>query len=128
MYVRYIKLVFVVRILFEFVQLASSEWVLGVQIRDFMSSINAGIRNNQYCCCDMKDTCSGCVQALNSAYMCSKLCNPYFEAHLLDRTNPMSCTKVNLPLDSLPMISSLVFQISSEQSAPDNQVSIKNYE
>ena len=72
--------------------------------------------------------CSESVQTLiSSTYTCTKLCQPYFEAYL-DCTNPLSCTKVNLQLDSLPMISSLIFQIPSGPSASNDQVSITNYE
>ena len=40
-----------------FMQVASTEWYLGVQIQDFINLYNVEIINGMYCCCDDSETC-----------------------------------------------------------------------
>ena len=87
-----------------FVQVASSEWFLVVQIQDFENPYNFEIRKKKYCCCGDHDTT--CVDpgtdiiAANSSLKCTKqtTCQPYyalrvdFQGCSDDETCPVSAT------------------------------------
>ena len=45
-------------LLLLFVQVASSEWVLGVQIQHFENLCNVEIKDGKYCCCDKDELCA----------------------------------------------------------------------
>ena len=68
------------------VQMASSEWVLGLQIQHFANLYNAEIRGDQYCCCDMQSTAAvPCVDNLPDLQSsdCTAECEPYFEIYFI---------------------------------------------
>ena len=65
-------------------QVASSEWFLGVQIHDFMNPYNVEIINGMYCCCDDNETCASSPSDL--LVICkdpiAQVCEPYFLVHV----------------------------------------------
>ena len=67
-----------------FVQVASSEWFLVVQIQDFENMYNDDIRNNEYCCCD--NTVIPCGNDINAVDTTScnsqQTCQPYYVLHV----------------------------------------------
>ena len=114
-----------------FVQVASSEWVLGVQIQNFTNFFNAELRENMYCCCDIPDTCDSNITEFTSTYVkiCTTECNTYFVANLLDYENATSYSTIDTfswTGISLAHVSSLVFQVPIGSSTP-NQVSTSNH-
>ena len=65
-----------------FVQVASSEWFLAVQIQDFENPYNAEIRMvDKYCCCDDGEVdCAGAdISAVNNMHCINdeRKCDPY---------------------------------------------------
>ena len=103
--------------------MASSDWMLGVQIQNFENYPNAERKGSQYCCCDAVHTCNETIKALNSTYNCTSECQIYFVVHLLNCI--IGCTPIktfNFSENSVSDLSLLVFQIPSEQSAQKYQV------
>ena len=116
----------------DFVQVASSEWVLGVEIQNFDNIYNVQLGGDlaKYCCCDDGNKFSDNIMAFKSMYNCISECQTYFVVSLLDCPNDMTCPPIeifnfsyNRPLD----LSSLVFTLPFGQSTSNNQVSIKYY-
>ena len=70
-----------------FMQIASTEWFLGVQIQNFENLYNAEIIFDGYCCCDLIAKCAINIADLQG--MClTQSCEPYFLLHIKDS----SCT------------------------------------
>ena len=106
-----------------FAQVASSDWMLGVQIQNFENYLNAERKGTEYCCCDEVDTCNKTIKALDSTYNCTSECQTYFVVSLLSCTNGCAPTKTfNFSDNSASDLSLLVFQIPSEQSSQIHQV------
>ena len=68
-----------------FMQVASTEWFLGVQIQDFTNLYNVQIINGMYCCCDDNETCGSTLNDLLG--MCkdpttTQICETYFLVHI----------------------------------------------
>ena len=111
-----------------FMQVASSEWVLGLQVFSFENFYNAEKNGSKYCCCGAPSTCTETITALHS--MCKQECNTYFAVHLQDCKSGLSCNTIkrfNFSGDngSPSALSSLVFQIPFGLSTQDDQVRIK---
>ena len=111
-----------------FVQVASSEWVLGAQVHSFKNFYNAEKVGSNYCCCGAPSFCKDTIMSLNST--CEPECNTYFVVDLWDCTSALSCNTIktfNFSGDngSHSALSSLVFQIPFGSSTEDNQVRIK---
>ena len=106
--------------------MASSEWMLGVQIQQFQSLYNAEIMaNNQYCCCDIPNTCEDNITALENIYDCTLLCDIYFVVSLQDCNSTIHCNinqTFNLEVDPLSRLSSVILLIPFEESALDVHV------
>ena len=73
-----------------FIQVASSEWFLRVQIQKFENLYNVEIRNEEYCCCDAYN----CKQSLTELQgMCmTDLCQPYFVIQIRDSSCNGACS------------------------------------
>ena len=69
-----------------FIQVASTEWFLGVQIQKFENPYNIEIIKGKYCCCDF-GSCSENIFDLQGNCM-THYCQPYFLIHIRDS----SCT------------------------------------
>ena len=104
-------------------QVASGDWMLGVQIQNFENYLNAERNGTGYCCCDEVDACSETIKAFNSKHNCTSECQIYFVVHLLTCTNGCAPMKTfNFSDNSASDLSLLVFQIPSEQSEEINHV------
>ena len=113
-------------------QVASSEWVLGVQIQHFENMHNAEISNGNYCCCD--DPYKECwknITDLNG--MCFNLpyrCQTYFVLYVRECPYSSTCSdtefyRLNVAHTSLQH---LVLYMPLEESGLSNNVRIKiNY-
>ena len=81
-----------------FVQEASSEWFLAVQIQDYENMYNTEIKNNEYCCCDNPEgPCGNGISAIKSTPCNSQLtCQPYYVLRVnfqgCPSTDPMMCS------------------------------------
>ena len=87
-----------------FVQVASSEWFLAVQIKKILNLYNAEIRENYYCCCDIIDCAGSDINAVNhmgcSYYNTN--CQPYYVLHVNLQGCPFTDTtcSVSQPTDN----------------------------
>ena len=68
-----------------FMQVASTEWFLGVHIQHFENQYNAEIINGKYCCCHDDEICSSDLS--NLLVSCTEpsttqLCETYFVVHI----------------------------------------------
>ena len=70
-------------------QVASSEWFLGVQIQKF-ENYNVEIVRENYCCCDHV-TCKPSIAEVQEICM-SKSCQPYFIIHIRDCSCNGTCS------------------------------------
>ena len=61
------------------VQVASGEWVLGIEIQQFVNSLNATMKNGKYCCCDIAASCREVASALGK---CPAQCDTTFLIHI----------------------------------------------
>ena len=77
-------------------QVASTEWILAVQIHNFTNLYNVEIVNDNYCCCDDNQSCGS---VLNDLFVICKhpiatqVCEPYFLVHFrncLSSTCPLN--------------------------------------
>ena len=95
--------------------MASSEWMLGVEIKEFDNPYNAEMRDNQYCCCDIPNTCRSDITALKhfANWRCTSSCKTYFVLSLQDCSSKQ-CT-INQTFNDIPGLSLVIFQISFGQ-------------
>ena len=66
-------------------QVASTEWFLGVQIQNFENLYNAEIILGGYCCCDTVSICVESIVYLQGMYL-THSCEPYFLIHIEDKS------------------------------------------
>ena len=107
-------------------QVVSSDWMLGVQILNFESYINAERNNDsQYCCCDVADNCSDTLMNFTSTFTCTSECQTYLVVHLVRCPDSIRCSFIKTfnflgysPFD----LSSLVFQIPFGATTQKSQV------
>ena len=109
-----------------FVQVVSSECILGVQIQNFSRFFNAEIRDDQYCCCDLKDTCNATITDWKSTYMdyCRYPCQAYFVINLVDHS--YNTTTTNGTMYDFYDGRSRCFQFSTGESTQENHVRIRS--
>ena len=102
------------------VQVASSEWVLGVNIQHFENMFNAEIRSGNYCCCD--DGVTPCGETIDAVkpMTCTTVCHPYFVVHFQACPSIKTCyvaKTINITVvDPTSVISSFLVQIPFSQS------------
>ena len=77
-----------------FMQVASTEWFLGVQIQNFENTYNVEIINGMYCCCDNNERCRS---DLNQLFLCkhpnvTQVCETYFLIHIKNCLIESSCS------------------------------------
>ena len=114
-----------------FVQVASSEQVLVIQIQHLETVFGVEIRNNSYCCCDQTSPpCVKTIEALNTS-QCTTTCQPYFAVHFQYCPSTMlyNITKTfNFSVDPTSEISEFLIQLPLHQSELEmyNQVRICN--
>ena len=111
-------------------QVASSEWMLGVEIKEFENFYNAEKMNDKYCCCDYmyEHICVDDITVLKSNAMgsCPVPCQAYLVIRVLDCTYTVQCTinkTFNLEPESQFRLSSVIFQIPFVQTPLHTQVS-----
>ena len=74
------------------VQVASSEWVLGVQLQHFENPKNAAWRLDKYCCCDIFPlVCEPTITSLDQQ-MCTDECETHFVIHVRDCPYNQTCS------------------------------------
>ena len=78
-----------------FMQVASTEWFLGVQIQNYKNLYNVEIINGMYCCCDDNETCGSAPNDLLA--MCKdpntvQLCETYFLVHIKNCLSLSTCS------------------------------------
>ena len=76
-------------------QVASSDqWVLGVQIQNFMNMHNAEVRNDNYCCCDGHfKQCRKNITDLNGmCFNSTERCEAYFVLYVRECSSQGTCT------------------------------------
>ena len=76
------KLAFV---LVDFMQVASTEWFLGVQIQNYVNQYNVEIISGSYCCCDDSETCASDLNDLLISCKnpsTAQPCETYFLVHI----------------------------------------------
>ena len=83
-------------LLLVFVQVASSEWVLGVEIQHFENLYDAEIRDGVFCCCDNRDT-TLCKENIIEMEVCVHSetihgCDHYFLVYVRDCPYNSACT------------------------------------
>ena len=112
-----------------FVQVATCEQVLSIEIQHFENISNAEIRGSQYCCCDQASppSCVGTIGNL-STLACTRMCHPYFVMYF--QACPMETCYfakiITVPGEFSAESSSFVIQIPFSQSELEayNQVRI----
>ena len=80
-----------------FIQVASTEWFLGVQIQNFENLYNVEIIKGVYCCCDYIG-CSENISTLRGS--CTHICEPYFLINISNSSCDGTC-----PLDKTYQLS-----------------------
>ena len=99
----------------KFMQLASSEWMLGVGIKEFENLYDAEKTNERYCCCDYEYICAQDITLLKSAMgSCPVPCQTYLVVSVQDCTSNVPCTinqTFNLQSENQFSLSSAIFQI-----------------
>ena len=107
-----------------FLQVASSEWVLGVQIQHFENVYSSEIRNGLFCCCD--DDGSLCKENIIDLQMCKlsatyNPCDTYFLVYVRDCLYNSTCnyTKYSQLNDDASLIQ-LVLPIPLEMELSEN--------
>ena len=111
-------------------QVASSEWVLGVQIQHFENMYNAEIRDGKYCCCDRNDVvCQADIILLGTCIISQPEhgCDPYFRVYVRACLNNGTCFvtesyQLNGVITSLNQV---VLNIPISEPELSNQVRIK---
>ena len=73
-----------------FMQVASTEWFLGVQIQNFENIYNVIIVQGGYCCCEFI-ACSENITDLQDICM-THFCQPYFLIHIRDASCNGTCS------------------------------------
>ena len=76
-------------------QVASTEWVLGVQIQNFTNLYNVEIINGMYCCCDDNERCGSTSSDLLG--MCkhastTQVCETCFLVHIKNCISIGTCS------------------------------------
>ena len=72
-----------------FMQMASSEWFVGVQLHTFENPYNVNIIDGNYCCCDATK-CNQNISSLKGICITS-VCQPYFLIHIKDSSCNGAC-------------------------------------
>ena len=113
------------------VQVAYSEWFLGVQIQHFENKYNSEIRDGKYCCCDNGDVkCGKNITDLQGMCDYSKSaygCEPYFLIHVRDcpyNSNYCSVNKTYQMNNERTSLDQLVLYVPFRKSELSNQVRI----
>ena len=114
-----------------FVQVASSEWALGVQTQHFENTYNAEMREGKYCCCDFGDVmCTENITELNGFCIDSNSINPcdsYFLIYIRDYYNSTcTATKMYRMNNDSTSLNNLVLYIPLKEIQLSNNVRIKN--
>ena len=114
------------------VQVASSEWVLGVQIQHFENMYNAEIRNDLYCCCDdhfreCKENITDLIQN-GTCFNSDHRCETYFVLYVRECSYNSICSdteiyRLNVARTSLEH---LVLYMPFEEIGLSNEVRISN--
>ena len=113
-------------------QVASSEWVLGVQIQHFENLYNVEIKDGSYCCCDNPEVeCSQSITDLQG--LCYdpnliRVCEQYFLVHVKDCSYNSTCTvsqTYQLRIDSSTSLNHLVLFIPLKEMELSNNVRTK---
>ena len=98
-----------------YMQVASSEWVLGVHIHQFMNVYNAEIRNGKYCCCDdhFKECWENITDVNGMCLISTYHCDTYFMLHVRECSSKDTCTdtksyQLNEALTSLEQLVLLI--------------------
>ena len=111
-----------------FVQVASSEWSLGIQIQHYENQLNAEIREDRYCCCEIKDACNATLNDfINATHNCKKNCSVYYKVQFPNcSTNGICSTTQPLNFKYYPrsIVTKMVFPIALDQFEVDNEVRI----
>ena len=68
-------------------QPANCQWLLTVDLHQFINIKNAEIRRAQFCCCDMSD----CSEELKNLHSCSDSCDTSFIISVSHCLIPSSC-------------------------------------
>ena len=79
-----------------FMQVASTEWFLGVQIQNYKNLYNVEIINGEYCCCDDNQTCGNTPS--NLLGMCkdpstAQICETWLLVHFKNCLPPCRFSK-----------------------------------
>ena len=75
-----------------FMQVASTEWFLGVEIQNFENLYNVEFVLNGYCCCDgITLVCEENIADLQETCM-THSCQPYFLIHIRDSSCDGTCS------------------------------------
>ena len=79
-----------------FVQVASSERLLSVEIQHYENMFNAEIRDGEYCCCDQPSQ-PLCVQNIENldTEECTDMCQPYFVIYFQTCPSSKTCYLAN---------------------------------
>ena len=111
-------------------QVASSEWVLGVQIQHFENMYNAEIIDGKYCCCDDDDVM--CQEDITYLGMCrisqpNQACDSYFRVYVRVCLNNGTCsvTKSYQLNGVITSLNQVVLNIPISEPELSNQVRIK---
>ena len=87
-------------------QVANSEWVLGVHMQHFQNLYNAEIRNGLYCFCDISHNTVKCREDLTDLNIaaCTSECEPYFEIRVEICLANGTCSNTKMKLLFLALI------------------------
>ena len=115
------------------VQVASSEWVLGVQIKHFKNLYNVEIRDGLYCCCDNPNMtlCSESVTHEDGKCFDSdpvRSCKPYYILHIMVCSHNQTCSVPKTDrfrLDNSSAFDQLLLTIPLMETELSNEVRIK---
>ena len=112
--------------------MASSEWVLGVQIKHFKNLYNVETKSGLYCCCDNADVpCSENITHEDGKCCDSDpthFCEPYFLIHVANCPHSQACSvpKTNqFQVADSSALDQLILYIPLMEMELSNEVRIK---
>ena len=101
--------------------MASSEWMLGLEIQQIHSTNKSEITEDKQCCCDEHF----CLENFDYANDCEDVCDIYYTIHFPRCQNSDWCNttaSIELRLSDPSIIGSVLLQIPLEESKLTDQV------
>ena len=107
--------------------MASSEWLLGVQIKHSENPYNVEIFAGRYCCCDYHALCDESITDLDGKCLFSAVsfCDTYFLVHVQDSSDNQTCSvpkTERFRFDNSSTLDQLILHIPLMETGLSNEV------